>query len=83
MSFGISDKQVKEFYQKEYDEKHTPLSVIALAAIRDQEKGTVSLPDKEEIDAMRAILKQYPTEDDDIFFSILDEFEAKLKTATK
>ena len=86
MSFGISDKQVKEFYQKEYDEKHTPISVIALAFFRDQEKGTVSI-EQEELTAMRAILKQYPLtkESDDIFLSLLDEFEfeAKCKTATK
>ena len=81
MSFGILDKQVKEYYQKEYDEKHTPISVIALVVLNDFEKGTVSPLSLEELTAMRAILKQYPStkEDDDIEFTILDEYEAKLK----
>ena len=79
MSFGISDKQVKEYFQKEYDEKHTPFSVIALVVLNDFEKGTVSPLSQEEIDAMRTILKQNPAEGDGFWYSILDEYEAKLK----
>ena len=74
MNFGISDKQVKEFYQKEYDEKHTPFSIVALAALNND---PISL---EEITAMRAILKQDSMiKPDDIWYSILDDFEKIIK----
>ena len=42
----------RRYWQKEKTEKNTPISVVALAILKDLEKGTVSLPEQEEIDAM-------------------------------
>ena len=53
--------------------------MIALVVLNDFEKGTVSPLSQEEIDAMRTILKQNPAEGDGFWYSILDEYEAKLK----
>ena len=71
---------LKAYFEKEKAEKNTPFSVVALAILKDEEKGTISLPEQEEIEAMRRF---YTQEDKTPFakvaLSILDDFEKIIK----
>ena len=73
-------KAMRKYFQQEKTEKNTPISTVCLCILKDLEKGTVSLPEREELAAMRTLLKQDPSiKVDDVCFSILNDFELKLK----